>query len=37
MKFYVVRHGQTDWNAKGRIQGKTDIDFILKPLISLNC
>ena len=26
MKFYVVRHGQTDWNAKGRIQGKTDIE-----------
>lgn len=26
MKFYVVRHGQTDWNAEGRIQGKTDIE-----------
>lgn len=23
---YVVRHGETDWNATGRIQGHTDID-----------
>ena len=25
MKLYVVRHGQTDWNTEGRIQGRTDI------------
>lgn len=23
--FYVVRHGETDWNAKGLIQGHTDV------------
>lgn len=26
MKVYVVRHGQTDWNAEGRIQGSTDTE-----------
>lgn len=26
MKFYVIRHGQTNWNKEGRIQGKTDIE-----------
>lgn len=25
MNLYVVRHGQTDWNVKGHIQGLTDI------------
>ena len=23
---YIVRHGETNWNAEGRIQGHTDID-----------
>ena len=25
MIFYLVRHGQTNWNLEGKIQGKTDI------------
>ena len=24
-KLYFVRHGETDWNAEGRLQGQRDI------------
>lgn len=26
MKLFLVRHGQTDWNIKGKIQGSCDIE-----------
>ena len=25
-QIYIVRHGETEWNAQGRVQGHTDID-----------
>ncbi len=25
MKLYIIRHGETSWNAEGRLQGQTDI------------
>ena len=26
MKIYVIRHGETDWNLKRKIQGNTDVE-----------
>lgn len=26
MKIYVTRHGQTEWNALGKLQGRKDIE-----------
>lgn len=26
MKVYILRHGRTDWNAAGRLQGRSDIE-----------
>lgn len=26
MKLYIIRHGETNWNVEGRLQGQTDID-----------
>ena len=28
MEFYIVRHGRTEWNAKGLIQGISDIPLL---------
>jgi broad specificity phosphatase PhoE len=30
IKIYVARHGETTWNAEGRIQGRSDPDLSLK-------
>ena len=25
MKIYLIRHGETDWNLQGRLQGREDV------------
>lgn len=32
MLLYIVRHGETDWNKAGKVQGRTDI-----PLNECSC
>lgn len=32
LKLYLVRHGETDWNAEGRIQGHSDIELNVRGL-----
>ena len=36
MVFYLVRHGQTDWNNKGKIQGHSDIPMNETGLVQIN-
>ena len=30
MKWYVIRHGQTDWNLENKVQGKADVSLNTK-------
>lgn len=32
LKLYLIRHGETDWNAEGRIQGHSDTELNLRGL-----
>ncbi len=34
-KIYIVRHGKTDWNEKGLLQGKTDIVLNKKGILEI--
>jgi len=33
MKLYLIRHGRTEWNVEGKIQGSTDIELNAEGLI----
>ena len=35
MKLYLIRHGETQWNLQGRLQGQTDIGLSRLNLIFL--
>ena len=37
LKLYLIRHGETDWNAEGRIQGHSDIELNARGLEQARC
>lgn len=37
MKLYLIRHGQTEWNNEGKIQGHTDIPLNAKGIRQARC
>jgi len=37
LKLYLIRHGETDWNAEGRIQGHSDIELNERGLEQARC
>lgn len=36
MKLYMIRHGETDWNRSGKVQGLTDIELNAKGIEQAN-
>ena len=37
MRLYIIRHGQSDWNASGRIQGQLDTQLSEKGFKQIEC